>query len=127
RVVKNVSGFDLPRLFTGSLGSLGVITTVCLKLWPEPHAARTVHLAEASLADSLYRPRAVLQTRAGVRVFLSETASEVEDQVSRLGAEAPDGLDSPAPPPGDVTWSVPGRRKLVVEAISRLPDSSEYI
>ena len=34
RVVKNVSGYDLPRLVVGAFGSLGVITSVCLKLWP---------------------------------------------------------------------------------------------
>ncbi|NIV25710.1 MAG: FAD-binding protein, partial [Gemmatimonadetes bacterium] len=34
RLVKNVTGFDIPRLATGSYGSLGVIGQVCLKLWP---------------------------------------------------------------------------------------------
>ena len=34
RLVKNVTGYDLPRLATGSLGSLGLIAEVCLKLWP---------------------------------------------------------------------------------------------
>ncbi len=38
RVVKNVSGYDLPRLVVGAFGSLGVVTSVCLKLWPRPAA-----------------------------------------------------------------------------------------
>ena len=36
RVVKNVTGFDLPRLSVGSFGALGVIAQTCLKLWPQP-------------------------------------------------------------------------------------------
>jgi glycolate dehydrogenase FAD-binding subunit len=41
-VVKNVAGYDLPRLFTGSFGSLGVIVSATFKLFPLPSASRTV-------------------------------------------------------------------------------------
>ena len=37
-VVKNVAGYDLPKLFTGSYGTLGLITDVILKLAPLPRA-----------------------------------------------------------------------------------------
>jgi len=36
RTVKNVSGYDLCRLFTGSWGSLGIIVEVCFKVFPAP-------------------------------------------------------------------------------------------
>lgn len=42
KVVKNVAGYDVARLMTGSLGTLGVVTEVALRLHPEPHAVRTV-------------------------------------------------------------------------------------
>ena len=38
KVVKNVAGYDLCRLFTGSRGALGVITGATLKLMPRPRA-----------------------------------------------------------------------------------------
>ncbi|MFL5638547.1 MAG: FAD-binding oxidoreductase [Gemmatimonadaceae bacterium] len=41
RVVKNVAGFDLSRLLTGSWGTLGVITEVTLRLYARPRADRT--------------------------------------------------------------------------------------
>jgi len=42
RVVKNVTGFDLAKLYTGSLGALGVIVGAWLRLRPRPGAVRTL-------------------------------------------------------------------------------------
>ena len=42
RVVKNVAGYDLVRLFTGSRGSLGIITRVSIRLFPRPEADETL-------------------------------------------------------------------------------------
>lgn len=44
RVVKNVAGFDLVRLITGSWGTLGVITDVTLKLHAMPQGEATLAL-----------------------------------------------------------------------------------
>jgi len=41
RVVKNVAGYDLPRLFTGSYGTLGIIAEVTLRTHPLPPDAVT--------------------------------------------------------------------------------------
>ena len=42
QVVKNVSGYDLPKLFVGSYGTLGIITEVRLRTFPQPPATVTL-------------------------------------------------------------------------------------
>lgn len=42
KVVKNVAGYDLPKLLTGSLGTLGVITRAVFRLHPLPKNSRTI-------------------------------------------------------------------------------------
>jgi len=50
RVVKNVAGYDLMKLLTGSYGTLGVISQVTLRLYPLPEASGTVVLTGSSEA-----------------------------------------------------------------------------
>src|SRR5580658_4618397 len=53
KVIKNVAGFDVSRLLCGSLGILGVITQVSLKVLPLPRAQQTLRFempAEQALA-----------------------------------------------------------------------------
>jgi FAD/FMN-containing dehydrogenase len=50
RVVKNVAGYDLCKLFTGSFGSLGIITEVNFKLRPRPAREATV-IAPGTVED----------------------------------------------------------------------------
>jgi glycolate oxidase FAD binding subunit len=50
KVVKNVAGYDLPKLFTGSLGTLGVIVSATFRLYPLPAASRTVVLTTEETA-----------------------------------------------------------------------------
>ena len=54
KVVKNVAGFDLPKLMVGSLGTLGFIATVTFRLHPRPETARTVLFADLD-ADAVRR------------------------------------------------------------------------
>jgi glycolate oxidase FAD binding subunit len=57
RVVKNVAGYDLPKLHVGALGTLGIITQVTLKLRPLPEesALLVFRCESAQLTDLLDR------------------------------------------------------------------------
>ena len=55
-VVKNVAGYDLCKLFTGSFGTLGLITELTFKLRPLPAESRTV-LAWGALASLIVAGR----------------------------------------------------------------------
>lgn len=52
-VVKNVTGFDLPRVYHGSLGTLGVIVSANFKLLPLPRADATAILRTTTAAEAL--------------------------------------------------------------------------
>ena len=42
KVIKNVTGYDLPKLMAGSLGTLAVLTEVTIKMLPAPRATATL-------------------------------------------------------------------------------------
>jgi glycolate oxidase FAD binding subunit len=59
RVVKNAAGFDLPKLMVGSMGRLGVLVQLSLKVFPRPRATTT-------LVFELGSAQAALATVAGL-------------------------------------------------------------
>ena len=65
KVVKNVAGYDLGKLFSGSRGRLGLIARVALRLHPRPAAEATV-VAETDDPRALWQraPRARSSSRA---------------------------------------------------------------
>jgi glycolate oxidase FAD binding subunit len=63
KVVKNVAGYDLSKLFTGSLGTLGVIATCNFRLHPRPEAGRTVALKLSSTFDAKEAAQAIVHSQ----------------------------------------------------------------
>ncbi len=60
KVVKNVAGYDLPKLFVGAFGTLGVVVEVTVKLRPKPDTDRMVVARFASLKEAGSAARAVM-------------------------------------------------------------------
>lgn len=107
RVVKNSTGYDLPRLAVGSLGSLGLIGSVCLKLWPQPRRTATVAVDDPAAAlAGLYRPLAVVETEAGSWAYLGGTEAEIAAHCAVLGAGPVAGLGWPQPLTDPVRFSL---------------------
>jgi glycolate oxidase len=61
KTIKDVTGYDLNGLFTGSEGTLGLVTEVLLRLIAKPCYARTALVEFASLDDASRTVNAILQ------------------------------------------------------------------
>jgi glycolate oxidase FAD binding subunit len=131
KVVKNVAGYDLGKLFTGSFGTLGVIAECTFRLHPLAPARRVVTaIAEdpAAAADRVFATGAVPSAlqwdgESLVAVFESiEPAAEAQarDVVAVIGGEVGDTVpagfgDRPA---GDVLLKVTHRLGALREVLT---------
>jgi glycolate oxidase FAD binding subunit len=79
KVVKNVAGYDLSKLFTGSFGTLGVLTELTFKLKPVP-VARCFVVASYPRAEDL---------AVALSCVLASQAAPSAIEVQRVHTEAP--------------------------------------
>ncbi len=82
KVLKNVTGFDLPRLLTGSRGSLAVLTEVTVRLAPLPPASATYGLPADTAAAAVRIMADALMVDGGI------TGAAWRDGVVSLRLEA---------------------------------------
>lgn len=94
KVVKNVAGFDLPKLMVGSLGTLAGILSATLRVFPKPAATATM-LVRGTPADAWFavclddralEPVAVAHypLLGGVAFTFAGVAASVDDQAGRV-------------------------------------------
>lgn len=122
RVVKNVSGYDIHRAVVGAFGSLGVVVSVCLKLWPVPESAVTLRLDDPGAASAVERPLALLESNDGVDLYVWGTKAEVEQAAERTDGVARSGLQWPDDPSGLYRWSLRVPPASIEDGLSRIGD-----
>jgi glycolate oxidase len=86
RTAKNVTGYDLRRLFTGAEGTLGTITEITLKLLPKPRVARTAlavfdRIDDAATAVTAVMARGILPTAIELLDALTMRCVEENDPI----------------------------------------------
>ncbi len=82
RVVKNVAGYDLNKLYIGSLGTLGLIVEANFKLQPIPVNERTLLLTFANCQDCMQMVLSILSsplTPSAMELIDSGAAHDMSD------------------------------------------------
>lgn len=125
RTVKNVTGYDLHRLATGSLGALGVITQVALKVRPLPERTLTLTApGDLSLASTIAAEvplvAGALAATDAVEVRLEGWADEVDELAVLVSRLAPDTepRDDGTPFPVEPWWTWPDGGTIVEAALA---------
>lgn len=108
--VKNVSGYDLPRLLVGSLGTLGLIGEVVLRTRPRPPCERWFALDgvdPCALRLSLRQPAALLWNGITTWVLLDGHPADIDSEARASGLLGHDVEAPPELPPQ--RWSLDPR------------------
>jgi glycolate oxidase FAD binding subunit len=116
--VKNVSGFDLPRLLVGSLGTLGILAEVVLRTRPIPATEGWFAAPDGgdpfALRRALHRPASVLWDGTRTWVLLDGHPDDIAAETAHLELRAVDRAEVPALPAH--RWSVePGRLRALAD------------
>jgi glycolate oxidase FAD binding subunit len=93
KVVKNVAGYDLSKLFTGSLGTLGIIATANFRLHPRPEASRTVAVEVAGPQQAQAAAQAIVHSQieaTAVELYYGES----DKLLAVLLESIPGGIDA---------------------------------
>jgi glycolate oxidase FAD binding subunit len=107
--VKNVTGYDLPRLLVGSLGTIGVLVRVTLRCQPRAPHARWF-LADTDPFEArrrMFRPSCIAWDGAAAHVLLEGHPDDVAAEATAAGlGPASEGNPAEAAPawPGGPHW-----------------------
>jgi glycolate oxidase FAD binding subunit len=97
--VKNVTGYDLPRLLVGSLGTLGVIVQVTLRTLPRPESSSwsVSDATPAELRARLFRPACVAWDGTRTFVLLEGHPDDIASEQAHAGLEPLDAAPGGRP------------------------------
>lgn len=98
KVVKNVAGYDLPKLYTGALGTLGVILAATFRVYPLPNATMTVEVPAPSPAPLCELVQQILHSPVVPTAMdvLSGAPAEAEARACTLAVRFESGVGAAA-------------------------------
>jgi len=114
--IKNVSGYDLTRLFTGSEGTLGVITEITVRLIPLPEAKRTALVIFDKLEDGAEAVSGIIKRK------IVPTTLELMDQETMKLIETSKPAGLPTDAEAAVLIEVDGKKRDVDGEIMQVAD-----
>jgi glycolate oxidase FAD binding subunit len=95
KVVKNVAGYDMSKLFTGSLGTLGIVATANFRLHPRPEATRTVAVEIAGPQQAQAAAQTIVHSQVEATA-VELHYGENEKRLAVLLESIPGGIDAKA-------------------------------
>jgi glycolate oxidase FAD binding subunit len=131
KVVKNVAGYDLPKLVTGAFGTLGVITRANFRLHPLPQLARTytalardsaevqrwiMAIQDSGLAHSALQARFVAGAPPQLDILFEATDAGIAAQAAGLKRIVAPALFTESEPP---VWNARQELYSAASAASR--------
>ena len=107
-----MSGYDLPKLFCGSLGTLGVIVEVTFKLRPLPTSDQMAILAADDFAAALEAGRAAMRAEPSLQAAVALSA-DAAGELAGGGAA--------------IALRMSGLEQAVVESLTRATDAARAV
>jgi glycolate oxidase FAD binding subunit len=129
KVVKNVAGYDLPKLVTGAFGTLGVITRANFRLHPLPQFARTftalardadeiqrwiLAIQDSQLAHAALQARFIPGVAPQLDILFEGTEAGVAAQADRLKSLLTPSVSPLAAPPSPCAGAL--RQAMITES-----------
>lgn len=118
--VKNVTGFDLPRLLVGSLGTLGLMTRLTLRCTPAAPVSRwaVTALPPDEVRRELFRPACVAWDGSNTWCLLEGHEVDVDAEMDAAGLEE---SEAPGWPDGSFRGRISVRPRELAAVGERLP------
>jgi glycolate oxidase FAD binding subunit len=142
KVVKNVAGYDLPKLVTGAFGTLAVITRAVFRLHPLPRNAKTLSISgcsleetqrlilevqDSKLAHTALHARIAQDAEPVLDILLEGTEAGIAAQEAQLRELARPATAAEAPPfvwnASQELWDSANSAPVAVAKITTLPAS----
>jgi glycolate oxidase FAD binding subunit len=120
KVVKNVAGYDLPKLVTGAFGTLAVITRAVFRLHPLPRNSKTLSISGCNLEEMQRLVLAVQNSKLAHTALQARMAQDAESAVDILFEGTEGGIAAQETQLREI-----GRPAVTTEALSKVWAASQ--